>query len=641
VSEIPERIGDYRVLGLLGRGGMGSVYRAVRYVGHDGDAEGDAGGDEVALRDTRHRDGDEVALKVLAEGMGEDASALRRFELELEALSRLDHPGVTRALGPMERKGGRIYFPMEYVRGQTLQAVLADEGALPLQRAVAIARAIFDALSAAHGVGVVHRDVKPSNILMADGHDGVKVADFGLARLMDATRVTSTGQILGTLSYMAPEQCEGARHVDARADVYATGVVLYEMLAGRPPFRADTPVALLREHIVTPPPPIEGMRSDVPPELARFLAECLAKRPDDRVQSSAAAIERLDALPDLADTCALREPGSDEAPSQRRVEMAHTSPAGGVATATDVAAGGAPAIGGAPRRASWPTRIGLAIVGVALVAAVWAVGQRAGKQENGARRGPATALWSRLRSSIADPDYDAFLTCFTPELQAKLGRDEKARRRFEFAVDGLAAAEVTAGSISGNLASGRMRVQITGDALPTAIGMPAEAASGLQVDVVRTGDGWRIADARPTRPMKQPGGDPVERAANRAILSLSQIDRLARTLQDTDVDQLTREQRRLLSEWMDEVRAAELPPQMAFALDPSRFDAETGAWKVDVVFRSLAAKLGAPATHLAIVLGPAPASRSGRDDREGRNGRGGGGRRGTRYRIAESRLIVR
>jgi len=620
VSKIPERIGDYRVLGLLGRGGMGTVYRATRDSG-----EGDRG------------DAEEVALKVLAAGMAEDASTLRRFELELDVLSRLDHPGVTRALGPMEREGGHVYFPMEYVRGPTLRALLDSTGALPLDRAVAIARKIFDALAAAHGVGVVHRDVKPSNVLVVDddGRDDVKVADFGLARLVDATRVTATGLVMGTLDYMSPEQCEGARVVDARADIYATGVVLYEMLAGAPPFKADTPVALLREHIVTPPPPIERVRPDVPPELARFLADCLAKRPDDRLASSRTAVERLDALPALGNSLRLVAPPAD-AELQTRVEMQHTSPAAGAPTATAIQPSGESA------GSTWPRRVALALVAVALVAAVWVIGHRAGRRDPGPQSDPATALWTRLRSSIATSDYDTFLTCFTPELRTKLGSGDEARRRFEYAVDDLVEADLRTGKVSGNLAGGHLKIQVMGSALPTAIGMPVEAATGLQVDVERADGGWQIADARPTKTMKQPGGDPVARAANRAVLSLSQVDRLARTLNEAQDDQLTREQRRGLSEWLDEVRASGVPPNMAFVLDPERYDAERRIWKVDVVFRSLAEKLGAPDTRLALVLGPSAGARGTRPERGGPKPRDGRkGRDTMRLRIVEARLLVR
>ena len=281
----------------------------------------------------------------------------------------------------------------------------------------------------------------------------------------------------------------------------------------------------------------------------------------------------------------------------------------------------------AERSVRWRKRAGLSVIALGLLAAVWFVGLPDDDPDDGAQATPAAALWTALRWSIQDANYNAFLACFTPELQAKLGRDETARRRFGFAVDGLRNAELTTGTIDGDAADGRLRVQILGTALPTAIGMPAEPESGLQLDLEHAGGGWLIADARPTEPMKQPGGDPVGRAANSAVLTLVQVDRLAAALQDAQLERLTAEERGLVSEWLDEIRAASVPPDMGFVLDPERFDAETRAWSVDVAFRSLATKLGAPATRLALVLGPVA----------GGGAEGGG----VRYRIVESRLILR
>jgi len=271
----PETVGPYRVTGLLGRGGMAAVYHALD-----------------------SRTGREVALKVLAPQGDQGHHALRRFEIELDILARLGHPRIPRALGPLERDGALVFFAMEYVPGRTLYDLLDAEHALDLRRAVGVARGMLEALEAAHAVGVVHRDVKPANVLLGEegGQELVRMTDFGLARLPGGPELTTTGVLVGTLQYVAPELCAGDREADARSDIYAAGVVLYEMLAGEPPFRAASPAELVRQHVGRPAPRVDALREDVPAALAELTSECLARDPDRRPASATQVLGRLDRL---------------------------------------------------------------------------------------------------------------------------------------------------------------------------------------------------------------------------------------------------------------------------------------------------------------------------------------------------------
>ncbi|MCU0726598.1 MAG: serine/threonine protein kinase, partial [Planctomycetes bacterium] len=268
----PARLGRYEIVGKLGSGGMGTVF---------------------AARETES--GDRVALKVLGSTIVDDPEKFRRFEQEVVALSRLDHPHVVRLLGPLERDGASVFFAMELLEGETLSARLRRDGPLPVPAALSVARPLLGALAAAHAAGVVHRDVKPSNILLTS--KGLKITDFGLARMEDLSRLTTTGQLMGTLDYMSPEQCEGKR-VDARTDLYSLGIVLHEMLAGAPPFRRESPGATLKGHLHDEPPTLDSIRSDLPPGLSTFVSRLLSKSPEDRFPDAPAALAALDGVRD-------------------------------------------------------------------------------------------------------------------------------------------------------------------------------------------------------------------------------------------------------------------------------------------------------------------------------------------------------
>ncbi|MFC5142207.1 serine/threonine-protein kinase [Actinomycetospora rhizophila] len=257
-----DSFGPYRLEGRLGRGGMGEVHRAY---------------------DTR-RDR-EVALKRLTPELADDPEIRERFERECRTAARLSSPHVV----PIHDFGvidGRLFLDMRLVEGRDLAKVLAEEGPLEPARAVGIVEQVADALDDAHAHDLVHRDVKPGNVLVTSGRgpDFVHLVDFGIVRLAGGgTRgrnITGTGTTLGTLAYMAPEQFEGAA-VDRRADVYALAVVLYESLVGRPPFDGDMP-AMLHQHLAVAPAPPSSRRPGLPAALDAVVLRGLAKRPADR-----------------------------------------------------------------------------------------------------------------------------------------------------------------------------------------------------------------------------------------------------------------------------------------------------------------------------------------------------------------------
>ncbi|MGB6206366.1 serine/threonine-protein kinase PknH/PknJ [Mycobacterium sp.] len=248
--------GRYRLIELLGRGGMGEVWRA-----HDTDT------DRV------------VAIKVLPAHLSEDEEFQRRFRREAHAAARLSDPHVI----PIHNYGeidGRLYVDMRLIEGRDLQAVLA-EGPLDPGRAVRIIEQVAMALHAAHKVGLLHRDVKPSNILL-DGNDFAYLIDFGIARALDETRMTKSGNTIGTFHYIAPERLDSEIEEDARADIYSLACVLYECLTGDTPFPGDTMARLMYAHVNTPPPRPSTNKPNVPPQVDEVIATGMAKHPDQR-----------------------------------------------------------------------------------------------------------------------------------------------------------------------------------------------------------------------------------------------------------------------------------------------------------------------------------------------------------------------
>src|SRR5262245_44719442 len=239
--------------------------------------------------------GRQVVIKVLPPEMGA-AVNVERFEREIQLAARLQHPHVVSLL-TAGASGDLLYYVMPYIAGESLRAKLAREGALPVPEAVKILREVVDALAYAHKSGVVHRDIKPDNVLLSNGH--AVVTDFGVAKAVSASSgsssLTSLGVALGTPAYMAPEQAAADPHVDHRADIYAVGIMAYEMLAGRTPFSAPTPQAMLAAHITQAPEPIAKVRPAVSPAFNAVLMRCLEKRAADRWQSAAELLGQLEA----------------------------------------------------------------------------------------------------------------------------------------------------------------------------------------------------------------------------------------------------------------------------------------------------------------------------------------------------------
>ncbi|MYT30182.1 protein kinase domain-containing protein [Streptomyces sp. MspMP-M5] len=260
------RIAGYLLGEEIGRGGMAVVYKA----------------EDLRLGRT-------VAVKLLTPELARNDTFRKRFAYESRVAASLDHPHIVPVFEAGEADG-LLYIAMRYVAGRDLRALLDDEGRLPLATACRIAGQVASALDAAHARGLVHRDVKPGNVLVAEGTDTdrpehVYLTDFGLMKKsLSLTGFTSVGQFIGTLDYVAPEQIAG-RPVDGRCDVYGLACVTYEMLAGTPPFVRDDDRALLGAHLHQPPPAPSGTRPDLPPAVDAVFARALAKEPEERYET--------------------------------------------------------------------------------------------------------------------------------------------------------------------------------------------------------------------------------------------------------------------------------------------------------------------------------------------------------------------
>jgi serine/threonine protein kinase len=259
--DVGTQIGQYMIDSYIGRGGMGVVYRAEH--GHLG----------------RH-----VALKLLAPELADNESFRERFVRESRVAARVDHPNVI----PIYEAGesdGRYFIAMRYVDGLDLREILHTRGPLDLERALAVLTQVAGALDAAHAQGLVHRDVKPGNILVVSGSEHCYLTDFGLTKAISSdTAFTATGQFVGTTDYVAPEQIEG-KELDRRTDVYSLGCVFYECLAGTPPFRRESDMAVMWAHMQEPPPRVTERRPELPAGLDQVIATAMAKSKDERFPS--------------------------------------------------------------------------------------------------------------------------------------------------------------------------------------------------------------------------------------------------------------------------------------------------------------------------------------------------------------------
>jgi serine/threonine-protein kinase len=313
--------GRYRIVQRLGQGGMGQVYRAEHV-----------------------RMGSSCAIKIMNPALEQDPEAMGRFAREATHASRIDHPNVARVHDFGETEDGLLFIAMEFVEGETLSAILEREGAMEAARAAGIAWQVADALSAAHSLGTVHRDIKPDNIIVkrqADGTELAKIVDFGIARAIEVAeseQVTRAGFVVGNPKYMSPEQLTG-EPVDARTDLYSLGCVLYELLAGRSAFSATSGPAMLTKRLTEPPPSPRERQPRVPPALDAIVIRAMARDPAARFGS---AVELRDALARVSETVTT---------GRRRIQT------GGSRKAEETAAGPAPAaVEPAPahRRRLWP-----------------------------------------------------------------------------------------------------------------------------------------------------------------------------------------------------------------------------------------------------------------------------------------------
>ncbi len=254
-------LGRYELGPLLGAGGMAEVFE-----GHD----------RLLAR--------RVAIKILLAQYAHDPAFLARFRREAQSAASLSHPNIV-GVFDTGSEGDTWFIVMEYVDGRTLKDIIRAEGALYWSRAAEVAADVAGALAVAHARGIVHRDVKPGNVMLTT-EGKVKVMDFGIARASAVPSITQTSAVVGTAQYIAPEQAQGLE-VDARTDVYALGCCLYEMVTGQVPFNGPTPVAIAYRHVREDPTPPRALNPDVPVALEQVCLKAMAKRPEDRYQTAA------------------------------------------------------------------------------------------------------------------------------------------------------------------------------------------------------------------------------------------------------------------------------------------------------------------------------------------------------------------
>ncbi|MDQ6788880.1 MAG: protein kinase [Acidobacteriota bacterium] len=257
---IGQIVGNYKIESKLGEGGMGAVYKGV---------------DTMLDR--------EVAIKALRPELASQNAIVERFRSEAVTLAKLSHPNIA-TLYTMFRQGEELYMVLEFVRGETLDSILQKRGALSAEEAIPVFCQVMDGIDHAHEYGIIHRDIKPANMMLTE-KGTLKVLDFGIARLLGSTRMTRAGNIIGTLEYMAPEQVKGLE-TDARSDIYALGMMLYEVLTGRTPFDTENEFQLMMLQTETMPPPPRQINPSIPEAVEAAIMKSIAKNPDERFQTA-------------------------------------------------------------------------------------------------------------------------------------------------------------------------------------------------------------------------------------------------------------------------------------------------------------------------------------------------------------------
>ncbi len=252
-------VGSYKITEKIGEGGMGTVFKGI---------------DTMLER--------EVAIKMLRPDLTRDVETAERFRAEAVTLAKLNHPNIA-TLHNFFRQDEDYFMVMEFMRGETIEGLLKKHGALPPDRAVFLFGQALEAIGQAHTMGIIHRDIKPANMMFTE-KGFLKVMDFGIARVLGTTRMTRQGTTIGTIEYMAPEQIQGL-DCDGRTDIYSLGILLYEMVTGRVPFKSDSEFGLMMAQINDPPPPPRTLDPHIPLHIERAIMRSLAKNPDARFQT--------------------------------------------------------------------------------------------------------------------------------------------------------------------------------------------------------------------------------------------------------------------------------------------------------------------------------------------------------------------
>ena len=347
-SLVGSRVGAYLITKRIGSGGVGEVFKGV----------------DVMLQR-------EVAIKVLRDELTSDPVFLKRFSNEAQFLAKLSHPNVA-SVHAFLNDGGKQFMVMEYVAGISLDEFIRSGGPVPVERALNIFRKALDGIGHAHAHGIVHRDIKPANIMLADSGQ-VKVMDFGIARALDSQeQLTRHGQVAGTAKAMAPEQIRGAQ-ADVRSDIYSLGIVLYTLLAGRPPFEGQGDHALMLAQLEQAPPPLRSWVDNVPPKLEAAVMRALEKDPAARFQNVAAFAQAIDAC--LAELAMAAPPAVDRLDAQTSSRTVINPVLQGVQRLPSSGADGQSAQPAGGSRRKWPWlpagAAALAVVALGLGALLW------------------------------------------------------------------------------------------------------------------------------------------------------------------------------------------------------------------------------------------------------------------------------